>query len=211
MNDLEKAVRDPERNVLVSHVPPRFSFGDAVDSITYGAAEIGFDDFIEGQIRPVPSGQLFPEKRARELRDAGFPVKVYEKANRGNSVLYGLIDRLGVRKGVNGHFHGSVGNAHDWAGKKVREGDYSSELFWNASLAERGIVGVLTIDDVNVKHEQIRVDLGDFKPREDYTGSLIQIPHHGQGLQIDPQMLELLRQMGMGGNVGPKSSGVILA
>lgn len=158
MNDLTKLVTNPDKTIVVSHIPRKFdNLENGIDMAEFGEAEKRFqvnnDIFEEGIImsRPVALGYV----------NAGCPIK-FKKENRGNEDLKNIYEGLGIKKSVSGHFHESVHRACDRQGNKVNQGREIDELFWNASYCDNGKVGILSVNgDTNqVSYENL--DLRDF-------------------------------------------------
>jgi hypothetical protein len=152
MNDLKKHVSDPEKTVVVCHVPRKFdNLDEAVDMAEFGEAVIDFP--LQGEV--VKKGSVFPYAVAEKLSEAGLPVEL-KNENRGNEDLRKLYDELGVTKAVSGHFHESAHRANDLNGDHVPEGEFVEELFWMGSYLDKKKIGVLTVgDDCRVSYRNI--------------------------------------------------------
>jgi hypothetical protein len=184
MYDLCQRVSDPEKTIVVSHVPPKFDIIDnCVDMAHFHQGRVytlATDEFEETGVLPgfIPREYVAEQngtisfgledsdevvlERAKELliRNGIEKGQVYveRKANRGNSELRDLYSELGITKAVSGHFHESVHRANDLSGEKVREREFVDELFWNASYLDDGKVGILTVrDDGKVKYHNISI------------------------------------------------------
>lgn len=152
INDLQFLVSDPEKTIVVCHVPRKFNSLDyGVDMAEFGEAVLDF--YLEGNI--VPRGSVFPIDTARHLAATTlFPVML-KKENRGNKDLLELYEKIGIQKAVSGHFHESVHRACDSKGKLVEEGKLTQELFWMASYLDGMKAGILTVDDTKVSYNNI--------------------------------------------------------
>ena len=84
----------------------------------------------------------------------------FKRENRGNQDLADVMDETGITKNITGHFHESVGRAHDLHCNPIPEGTYSNELFWNASYVDGLQVGLLHVNGAQVAYENI--NLGDY-------------------------------------------------
>lgn len=151
--DLRKSVSDPDRTIVICHVPRKFDNLDScVDMAEFGHVDEGF--ILDGQ--EVEKGSIFPITPARKLSSLGAPVSI-RKENRGNEDLRVLYDEIGINKAVNGHFHESSHRANDRQGNHVEEGKEICELFWNSGCADFGHFGILTVRDNKVKYENLIV------------------------------------------------------
>ncbi|MFH0889820.1 MAG: hypothetical protein V1836_01600 [Candidatus Aenigmatarchaeota archaeon] len=151
IEDLRKLITEPERTIVICHVPRKFDKPDsAVDTAYFGEATTDFS--LKNS--PIDMGSVFPGPIGEQLVQAGFPV-IMKKENRGNEDLRTIYEDLGVRKSVSGHFHESAHRANDRNGNHVAEGELQNELFWNASYADEGRFGILTVDDCKASYENI--------------------------------------------------------
>ncbi len=158
MQDLRKLVTQPEKTIVISHVPPHCNdLKTGIDRAEFG--EAAGDFHLEERL--VGAGAIFPGPVAKELQARGYPVNIQQE-NRGNVDLRTLTDELDITKFICGHFHESVHHAHDRAGAAVEEGKYSNELFWNASYLDALKVGLLSVNEGKVAYENI--DLRKYSP-----------------------------------------------
>lgn len=84
--------------------------------------------------------------------DNGYSLRT---ENRGNEDMKDLYEDLGIRKGVTGHFHESVGRAHDMNCVPVVEGELSRELFWNASYLDGLKAGILSVEGEKAAYQNV--------------------------------------------------------
>ena len=153
MNDLRRLVNDPDKSIVVCHVPRKFNnLEEAVDMAIFGEAQQTFS--LNGY--PVEKGSIFPGPIGAQLAMGGYPVKVRNE-NRGNEDLKSLYEELGITKAVSGHFHESGHRANDTKGNHVSEGEFVKELFWNSGWFDAGQTGILTVRDGKVKYENINL------------------------------------------------------
>lgn len=151
MNDLKKLVSAPEKTIVVCHVPRRFAnLETCVDVAEFGEAEKNFD--LQG--RSVEQGSVFPLPIAKQIVQAGYPVKI-KKENSGNADLAKLYRELGITKAISGHFHESGHRANDNNGNHVPEGQLVKELYWNSGYLDAGQTGILTTDGENVSYQNV--------------------------------------------------------
>ncbi len=152
MDELRRHVTEPERTIVISHIPPHFSgLEHAIDRAEFGEA---VQDFPQGQELIKKGTIIAPLPAAEQLRAHGYPVRI-RKENRGNKHLRALYDELGITKAVCGHLHESVHRAHDRAGNPVEEETPVTELFWNASHLDVLKVGLLSVHDTKVAYENV--------------------------------------------------------
>jgi Icc-related predicted phosphoesterase len=154
MNDLRKLVNDPDKSIVVCHVPRKFdNLEYAVDMAEFGEATEKFN--LNGN--DVEQGSVFPLPVAQQIVQAGYPVEIRQE-NRGNKDLKSLYEELGINKAVSGHFHESGHRANDTYGKHVSEGSLVTDLFWNSGHLDAGQTGILTVRDGKVSYRNIRLE-----------------------------------------------------
>ena len=153
MNDLRGMVDDPDKTIMVCHVPRRFDDVETcVDMAEFG---IVTKPFMLGEKR-VETGAVFPKPVAYQVVEAGAPVQI-RMENRGNEDLRDLYEELGITKAVSGHFHESGHRANDRNGEHVIEQLPVKELFWNSGHLDAGQTGILTVGDGVVSYRNIRL------------------------------------------------------
>jgi hypothetical protein len=153
MQDLKKLVTNPEKTVMVCHVPRKFdNLESAVDMAEFG--EVTEDFELQGDI--VRKGSVYPLPVAKQVVQAGYPVEIM-RANRGNEDLTGLYNELGITKAVSGHFHESGHRACDGEGNHVEEGKMVNKLFWNSGHLDVGQTGILSVDGEKVSYRNIQL------------------------------------------------------
>lgn len=154
MNDLRKLVNDPDKSIVVCHVPRKFdNLENAVDMAEFGEATENFN--LNGN--NVEQGSVFPLPVAQQIVQAGYPVRIRQE-NRGNEDLKLLYEGLGINKAVSGHFHESGHRANDSYGNHVSEGNFVTDLFWNSGHLDAGQTGILTVGDGKVSYRNIRLE-----------------------------------------------------
>ena len=83
MGDLRKLVIDPNKTIVVCHVPRKFdNLETAVDMAEFGEATEDFE--LQGD--EVKKGSVYPLPVAKQVVQAGYPVEI-KRANRGNEDL----------------------------------------------------------------------------------------------------------------------------
>lgn len=155
MGDLRKLITQPERTVVISHVPRKFgNIEHSVDMAYFAEQSDGTlmpGVMLEGMIRQQ-AGNVSESQLNQIARANGFQFK---RENRGNYYLREVFEELGVTKSVTGHFHESAHRANDRDGRPVAEGTPTQELFWMGSYVDGHKVGLLTVDDVKVAYKNI--------------------------------------------------------
>ena len=153
MNDLKKYVNDPDKTIVVCHVPRKFdNLGTCVDVAEFG--EVMRDFYLNKE--EVKKGSVYPLPVAKQVIQTGAPVEI-RKENRGNSDLKNLYEGLGITKAVSGHFHESGHRANDRNGNHIQEGQLVSELFWNSGHLDIGQTGILTVTEGKVSYRNINL------------------------------------------------------
>jgi len=157
MNDLRKLVNDPDRSIVVCHVPRKFDNVNTCIDMAYFAEKsdgsvmpgIAVENMIKQQVGDVPYEII------KEIAEQnGLTLK---KENRGNEDLKALYEELGITKAVSGHFHESGHRAHDLSGNPVKENGLVSELFWNSGHLDVGQTGILTVNDGKTSYQNINL------------------------------------------------------
>jgi len=156
MNDLTQRVTDPGKTIIFCHVPPKFDnpincvdmayFCQKGDEVMPG---IAVESMIKQRFGNLPNDVI--------VRIAAANGLLLKKENRGNEFLKQVFYKLGVTKAVSGHFHESVHRANDQLSNPVPPGTLVSELFYNASHADAGLFGVLTVNGELVSYQNITV------------------------------------------------------
>ncbi len=147
--DVAKYTRDPQRTIVVSHIPRAF------DGPIETAVDMAY--FAEREDKSLMPGvvveSMIKQKFGDSISDAdirliaaqnGFTMK---RENRGNQKLRAAFEQAGITKAINGHFHESAHRAHDRQCRPLPEGQYHDELFWMASYADEGRYGLLRVND----------------------------------------------------------------
>jgi Icc-related predicted phosphoesterase len=153
MNDLRKLVTNPDKSIVVCHVPRKFdNLEHAVDMAEFGIVTKKFN--LNGN--NVERGSVFALPVAKQIVQASYPVEI-KKENRGNEDLKSLYEELGITKAVSGHFHESGHRANDSYGNPVPEGKLVQDLFWNSGHLDVGQTGILTVEDGKVSYRNVRL------------------------------------------------------
>lgn len=187
INDIVDQVQDPERTILVCHVPRRFdNVNTGVDMAEFGEITKPFyadfiqyadgDEDIKIGDKPFAASTIIkPKKVVNYVRnqqfdeDGIFPgptAKKFiaagapvqlKKENRGNTDLATLYDKLSIVKAVSGHFHESSHRAHDKAGTPVEENFFVNELFYNSGQLDLGYCGTISVADDKIAYENVKI------------------------------------------------------
>jgi len=153
MNDLTKLVSNPDKTIIICHVPRKF------DNIQYGVDMAEFGEVIKEfylQDDKIERGSVFPMITASQLFSKGYPISL-KRENKGNGYLEKVYKELGIKKAVNGHFHESGHRSCDNTGNYVQPNQFVDELFWNLGCCDFGQTGILTVNDNKVKYQNINL------------------------------------------------------
>ena len=143
MDDIRDDIRDPEKTIVVCHVPRKFgNLETSVDMAEFGEAAEDFDL----NDKKIEKGSVFPIHVAKKIRDVGAPV-ILKRENRGNEDLKKLYEEIGITRAVTGHLHESGHRANDSQGNKVKEWEFTDDLFWNSGHLDVGQTGILSINE----------------------------------------------------------------
>lgn len=148
--DIKKLSTRPEKTIVISHVPAKFSRNNCVDIAEFWEVDQPFR--VNNEY--VNRGTILTKNTGYTLSKQGAPITL-KRTNRGNEILKGLFKEVGITKNITGHFHESVGNANDAKGNPVEEGVFVNNLFYNASYMDRLIAGMVTVNDSKITYESI--------------------------------------------------------
>lgn len=157
MADLKGRVSDPDKTIVVCHVPRKFDNIDICVDMAYFAEKpdgslmpgVVVENIIRQQVGNVPYDVI--EKIAKENNFT------FKHENSGNEDLRDLYQELGLTKAINGHFHESGHRANDSQGNAVFQGQMVAELFWNSGHLDVGQTGILTVGDGKVSYRNINL------------------------------------------------------
>ncbi|MBS3146581.1 hypothetical protein J4471_02685 [Candidatus Woesearchaeota archaeon] len=157
--DLKKRIKDAGKTIVICHVPRRFSnVNDGIDMAFY--AEKSDGSIIPGVVveRALREnyGYLTQDMMVVLARQNGLDLK---RENRGNIDLERLYREIGITKGVSGHFHESAHRAIDSYGKRVEQGIFVDDLFWNSGHLDEGQIGILAVRDGKISYFNLNLDL----------------------------------------------------
>jgi len=157
--DIIKHVDDPEKIVVVCHVPRRFdNLETGVDMAYFAESKDGsvmpgiyIEQKIRNQLGNVPQAVI-----ENVARDNGLVLK---RENRGNEGLRDLYSELGITKAISGHFHESSHRATDNQGNPLVQGEFHNELFWNSGCLDNSKYGIITSDENNISYQNLNLCL----------------------------------------------------
>lgn len=162
INDLEKLVKDPETDIIISHVPRKFnSLNFCVDVAQYAEtrdkkivsrsyAEADAINYILKNTDNFNPNEKDIKKTVTEI--LGYTFK---EDNRGSQEMKEIFEKLGIKKAINGHFHESAHRANDLKENHVPENEWIDELYWNASAVVRGRIGILEVLSNEVMYKNL--------------------------------------------------------
>ncbi len=151
-NDLTKHAKDPQKTILICHIPPLSIGFNAIDRAQFGLAT---EPFMLDK-RPVEKDSIFPYPIAKDLISYGAPIAMQDK-NVGNLELAQVMHTLGITKSICGHIHEASHRAHDLTGTHLPEHTYSQTLLYNASCMDKNRVGLLYVKDNQVAYKNILI------------------------------------------------------
>lgn len=159
MNDLDSRVREPEKTVVICHVPRKFSDPRiGIDMAYFAETADGLiipGEYVDMKIRQS-EGNISREEISRVAQQRGLKLKT---ENRGNEALGLLYDKLGVQRAVSGHFHESSHRAHTKSCERVYENVETTELYWNSGHLDEGKTGILRVNGNTVSYKNINLRL----------------------------------------------------
>ncbi len=170
VNDLAKYIRKPARTVMICHDPPKGRGTKAIDDAYFGLVKKGFilnpkDIRLLGKYakkhKPrlleliYEKGNIIPEPYAGRLAKKKYPVKMINE-NVGSEALKKILLKKKINYLVCGHIHESGQKAVNSSGKVLKQGEWSSSVWYNASPASAGKGGMLIIDGNKATYKNIR-------------------------------------------------------
>ena len=188
IKDIKRLVTEPEKTIILCHVPRRFdNIVEAVDMAYFaedarGGAVAGdvFEKYVRSELGErlgsamAELGRNFGVDITKKNTDRKTLQELYKMVmksaakskgwnlkteNRGSVDLKKLYEQLGITKAVSGHFHESSHRANDLKGKHVKEGRFVKDLFWNSGFLDAGHCGILTVKENKVKYQNIEIEL----------------------------------------------------
>jgi len=160
MNDLRGLVTEPDKTIVICHVPRRFegNIDQAVDMAYFGESNQGGvipGAYLEQELKERVGDNISEKLVEHFAMIQGITIK---RENRGNEDLRDLYKELGVTKAVSGHFHESGHRAHDGNVIPVPEGETVGELYWNSGQLDKGQTGILKVRDGAVSFQNIQLE-----------------------------------------------------
>lgn len=155
-----EALRNIRKELFISIQAVTPAVPDLIDRIKETKLPyLEFKDKDPSEDEIVEAGRKFAKKNNLDEVE----VYVERRENRGNNDLKEILDELGIKKHVTGHFHESVHRAHNSKNEGVKQGEFTDDLYWMASYLDRLKVGILTVRDNKVAYEN--VDLSEYVKR----------------------------------------------
>lgn len=146
IEELQKYLKNPEKTILISHIPPKFEGKEAIDRA----------EFTEAVFEGKDNEGYEPGSEELEEIDEEVEMKVREE-NVGNRALKEFIRKQGIKKLICGHIHEAGGRAQGLDGSLIDEEKYSEEFFYNVGALEKGLAGVVTLKGNKAKYSKIQV------------------------------------------------------
>jgi Icc-related predicted phosphoesterase len=171
VDELRKLVRSPAKTIVLCHDPPKCSGTKAIDVAYSGIVtrtfilkprHVGiFGSFMRKHLRnPLfrihEKAAIVPEPYASKLAKLGYPVSVKYR-NVGLAGLRKQLKRLRVPFFACGHIHEAGQRAVDSLGRRLKQGSWSSSVWYNAAPAANGKGGMLIIKDGKAAFKNITV------------------------------------------------------
>ncbi|MGV8141748.1 MAG: metallophosphoesterase family protein, partial [Candidatus Woesearchaeota archaeon] len=122
------------KSIILSHEPPKQYNNPATD--------------LAVQAENKSTKQLVFGRNTKSYIDSGRYKKRFE--NRGSDIIRKFVDDLNLNFVFSGHIHEGLG-AYSKEGKKIKEEEYSSSMFFNPGPAKNGIYSIITIDETEMK------------------------------------------------------------
>ena len=154
LHEMEKYVTDPERTVLVSHVPPFCNWVDnRIDEGYYCPSR--FASNPDSMYFDVELINLERKVEQDDLERVSEKYKIAIETKSGSRGLRSACEHLGLSKCVSGHFHYSGHRAHGPWGEQVKEGEWSDSLYWNVGQLDIGQCGLLFVKDDKMTYHNV--------------------------------------------------------
>ena len=169
IHKLKRFVRKPAKTIIISHGPPRCGKKDSIDVAYSGEVAKPFvlkpkDIKIFGKefaAYPILAlfherGEIMSAKHGKKLAQRGYPVSVKHR-NVGSNELKKFLKRNKIKFFACGHIHEAGHRAINAQGKRLKQGQWSTSIWYNAAAAENGQGGILIIDGNKGTFKNIRV------------------------------------------------------
>lgn len=168
VNDLENLVKEPEKSVIICHVPRKFKKIDVGVDMAYFAEHKDYGGIRPGNDFDKAMLDLFGEDTKVSTKKFAKVLSYnLQRKNSGNKELSKLYDELGITKAINGHFHESGHRAHDKNENKVNENEMTEELFWNSGHLDVGQAGILSVKENKASYKNL--DLNNYFNKSIYS------------------------------------------
>ncbi len=162
MYDLAAFVENPQKTIVVCHIPACFPIGPKGVDFAYFATNadgelipgMALEQGIRRQIKEKNGRDISAQDLERIAETYGF---IFHKRNVGNKNLRKLFDELGIKYAINGHIHESGHHAHNKKGNAVPEYTPHQELFWNSGCLDQEQMGILFLGDSGVAYQNVKL------------------------------------------------------
>ena len=156
LQDLKKLITDPEKTILIAHIPPRCITPNGIDFAFFGKVKQAFIGLNEKNMPIIQSekGSIFPLSYGLHLKMQGFPIKIVQQ-NVGNIGLAKLLEEKKITKFICGHIHESGQKAIDTKENLVKEKTWSKELWYNVGAASEGYAGIVKLNKDLMQYKNI--------------------------------------------------------
>lgn len=162
INDVKDLIRDPEKTILVCHVPRKFDNPDTCVDWAYFAINLVQGGLISGEVLEDSIKQQhgdLPDTIIKMIAvRQGYS---FRSENVGNKDLAKVMDETGIKVALSNHIHESSHRANDLSSNAVKECEFVDELFYNSGCLDKGKTGILTVKDDKVAYQNIQLDLKD--------------------------------------------------
>lgn len=158
MNNLRTLVTKPETTIVFSHIPRKFDNLETGVDMAYFAQHIVEGNIFSGVVKEREIREKhgdIPFSAVEEI--AAQQLYRFKRENRGNDDLKKVYQEVGIMKNITGHFHEAVHRAHDGNAVPIAEGEWTAELFWNASYLDQGKIGLLAVKEDKAAYRNIDV------------------------------------------------------
>jgi Icc-related predicted phosphoesterase len=153
--DLKKKVRNPDNTLVIVHFPPHTQVKNSIDIAHFG--KVTDTAMIVGEeFAILPKGAILPLEQAKAFKKLGAPIDI-RKEHVGNKDLRKLLDSLSVKFFLCGHIHEAGRRAITTSEKRVRQGSWSSSLWYNVGCAAQGYAGIMQFEDGKMRFKQLRL------------------------------------------------------
>jgi Icc-related predicted phosphoesterase len=156
VSDTKKLIKDPKKTLFVTHCPLKCKTKDGIDVAHFGKVQESFLIAGDDGLQMFPEGSIVTIDAAKELVANDCPVKIV-KENVGNQAIRKLVNKLKINYFVCGHIHEAGPRAITRSEKKVRQGSWSDQIFYNPGAAMEGHAGLLAWNGKQMKYRNLKL------------------------------------------------------